>query len=400
MRILQLCHKPPRPSKDGGCRAMDALTRGLLMSGKHEVKILTVATEKHPFQPDEIETEYLQATQIEAIPVDTTLRKLDALSDLVTGDSYNISRFYSLDFERILTDVFRKTAFDLVIFESLFTAPYLRTVRKYCDGIAMLRAHNIEHRIWQHLAQETKPMTKRLYLQWLADRLEEYEINVMHDFDSIAAISEDDKRHFEVMGCSVPIHVVPFGLDVSELPPASHGPVHHVFHLGAMDWRPNIQGIRWFIGRIWPLVLQQVPSAKLCLAGRNFPEDQPWLDTPNAEVLGEVQNAWDMMTSGGIMIVPLLSGSGMRVKAIEAMAGGRPIVSTAIGMEGIQGNDREHFHLADTPQEFAARIVELLNNPGEAKAIGKRSRAFVMEQFENQSIVNRMLEQIAHLETL
>jgi glycosyltransferase involved in cell wall biosynthesis len=118
------------------------------------------------------------------------------------------------------------------------------------------------------------------------------------------------------------------------------------------------------------------------------------------EVLGEVQNAWDMMTSGGIMIVPLLSGSGMRVKAIEAMAGGRPIVSTAIGMEGIQGNDREHFHLADTPQEFASRIVELLNNPEEAEAIGKRSRAFVMEQFENQSIVNRMLEQIAHLETL
>lgn len=400
MRILQLCHKPPRPSKDGGCRAMDALTRGLLMSDKHEVKILTVATEKHPFQPDELDAEYLQATQIEAIPVDTTLRKLDALSDLVTGDSYNITRFYSLDFERILTEVLRKTAFDLVIFESLFTAPYLKTVRKYCDGIAMLRAHNIEHRIWQHLAQETKPMTKRLYLQSLADRLEEYEINVMHDFDSIAAISEDDKRHFEAMGCSVPIHVMPFGLDVAELPTASQGPVHYVFHLGAMDWRPNIQGIRWFISRIWPMVLQQVPNVKLCLAGRNFPEDPPWSHTPNLEVLGEVKNAWDMMTSGGIMIVPLLSGSGMRVKAIEAMAGGRPIVSTTIGMEGIPGKDREHFHLADTPQEFASRIVELLNSPEEAEAIGKRSRAFVMEQFENQSIVNRMLEQIAHLETL
>ena len=400
MRILQLCHKPPRPSKDGGCRAMDALTRGLLMSDKHEVKILTVATEKHPFQPDELDSEYLQATQIEAIPVDTTLRKLDALSDLVTGDSYNITRFYSLDFDRILTEVLRKTAFDLVIFESLFTAPYLKTVRKYCDGIAMLRAHNIEHRIWQHLAQETKPMTKRLYLQSLADRLEEYEISVMHDFDSIAAISEDDKRHFEAMGCSVPIHVMPFGLDIAELPPASQGPVHHVFHIGAMDWRPNIQGIRWFISRIWPMVLQQVPNVKLCLAGRNFPEDLPWLCSPNVEVLGEVKNAWDMMTSGGIMIVPLLSGSGMRVKAIEAMAGGRPIVSTTIGMEGIPGKDREHFHLADTPQEFASRIVELLNSPEEAEAIGKRSRAFVMEQFENQSIVNRMLEQIAHLETL
>ena len=138
---------------------MDALTRGLLASGEHEVKVLTMETDKHPFLAKEIDSSYLEATQIEAIHLDTSLRKLDALSDLVTGDSYNITRFFSLDFERILTEVLRKKAFDLVIFESLFTAPYLRTIRKYCDGIALLRAHNIEHRIWHHLAKATKPLT-------------------------------------------------------------------------------------------------------------------------------------------------------------------------------------------------------------------------------------------------
>ena len=133
MRILQICHKPPRPSKDGGCRAMDAMTRGLLASEKHEIKVLTVATDKHPFEPDQIELDYLEATQIEALHLDTSLRKLDALADFVTGDSYNISRFYSIDFDRILIEVLRERVFDLVIFESLFTAPYLRTVRNYCD---------------------------------------------------------------------------------------------------------------------------------------------------------------------------------------------------------------------------------------------------------------------------
>ena len=400
MRILQLCHKPPRPSTDGGCRAMDALTRGLIASGEHEIKVLTAATAKHPFLADKMDADYLQATNIESVHLDTRLNKLDALSNLVTGDSYNITRFFSLDFENILTDILRKTAFDLVIFESLFTAPYLRTVRKFCDGSVILRAHNIEHRIWKHLARETKPLTKRIYLRWLADRLEEYEINIMSDFDCIAAISEDDKRHFEELGCTVPVHVLPFGLDSAELPPASHGPVDHIFHLGAMDWRPNIQGIDWFIGNVWPLVMQQMPSAKLCLAGRNFPKDVPWKQVANIEILGEVANAWDMMTGEGIMIIPLLSGSGMRIKAIEAMAGGRPVVSTTIGMEGIEGNDREHFHLADSPEEFAGRIVEILSNPEEAEAIGERSRAFVLEHFENQSLVNRLLHELEHSETL
>ena len=394
MRILQICHKPPRPSKDGGCRAMDAMTRGLLASEKHEIKVLTVATDKHPFEPDQIELDYLEATQIEAIHLDTSLRKLDALADLVTGDSYNISRFYSIDFDRILIEVLRERVFDLVIFESLFTAPYLRTVRNYCDGIVLLRAHNVEHRIWQHLAKETKPLTKRIYLSWLADKLKEYEINAMHDFDCIAAISEDDKKNFQEMGCSVPIQVVPFGLDASELPPAQHGPVSHVFHLGAMDWRPNIQGLEWFTNQIWPLVVERVPKARLHLAGRNFHEHSPWQEIPNVDVKGEVDDAWDMMTSDGIMIIPLLSGSGMRIKAIEAMAGGRPIVSTSIGVEGIQGTNGKHYHIADTPDAFASRIIELLSNPKEAEAMGERSRAFVMDQFENQSLVTKMMREL------
>lgn len=400
MRILQICHKPPRPSKDGGCRAMDAMTRGLLASGNHQIKVLTVATDKHPFQLDQIAIDYVKATEIEAVHLDTSLRKLDALSDLITGDSYNISRFYSIDFDRILIEVLRKRVFDLVIFESLFTAPYLRTIRKYCDGIALLRAHNIEHRIWQHLAKETRPLSKRIYLNWLADKLQEYEINAMHDFDCIAAISEDDKKNFEALGCSVPIQVLPFGLDTSELPPASQGPVNHVFHLGAMDWRPNIQGLKWFTSEIWPLVLKDIPGARLCLAGRNFQKNASWLKVPNVEVKGEVADAWDMMTSDGIMIIPLLSGSGMRIKAIEAMAGGRPIVSTSMGMEGIQGINREHYHIADTPEAFASCIVELLSNATEAEAMGKRSRQFVMDQFENQSLVKKMISAIQESQAL
>ncbi|MDE0980321.1 MAG: hypothetical protein OSA78_10025, partial [Flavobacteriales bacterium] len=118
MRILQLCHKPPLPSLDGGCRAMDAMTRGLLQAG-HTVKILTACTEKHPWKPELIDTNYLSTTHAEAVFIDTSLNKVDAFASIVTGDSYNISRFHSADLERALTQVLRTRVFDLILFESL-----------------------------------------------------------------------------------------------------------------------------------------------------------------------------------------------------------------------------------------------------------------------------------------
>lgn len=393
MRILQLCHKPPRPSKDGGCRAMDAMSRGILACG-HELKILSIATDKHPADPQAYSDQYIKDTGFESVSLDTNLNRVDAFSTLITGDSYNISRFYSPDFERVLIEILSQQVFDIVIFESLFTAPYLKTVRRFCDGPAILRAHNVEHRIWQLLAEETNQLTKKYYLRWLADRLQDYEINSLNDFDAIAAISERDIIHFKEMGCDIPLLTVPFGLDIEELPPPSFAPVDHVFHLGAMDWRPNIQGIQWFLNRVWPIVIKKIPNAKLHLAGRNFPVEFPVQEYIGVHADGEVDNAWDMMTAPGIMIIPLLSGSGMRIKAIEAMAAGRPIVSTSIGVEGIHGEDGVHFHVADAPEDFANRIVGIWNAPEEARAMGQRSREFVLEEFENKKVIRTLLDRV------
>jgi len=197
---------------------MDAMTRGLIADG-NTVKVLTIATEKHPWLPEELSEEYMAQTRIEALKVDTELNRVDALSNILTGDSYNISRFFSSEFDRLLTDVLRKEVFDLIIFESLFTAPYLKTVRHLSDGLAILRTHNVEHRIWEQMAQETDALTKRLYLKHLAERLRGYEVNALKDFDALASISEDDTRHFKSLGCDSPIFFVPFGLDEKELPP-------------------------------------------------------------------------------------------------------------------------------------------------------------------------------------
>ena len=392
MRILQICHKPPQPSRDGGCRAMDAMTRGLI-ADSNTVKVLTIATEKHPWLPEELSEEYMAQTRIEALMVDTELNRVDALSNILTGDSYNISRFFSSDFDRLLTDVLRKEVFDLIIFESLFTAPYLKTVRHLSDGLAILRTHNVEHRIWEQMAQETEALTKRLYLKHLAERLRGYEVNALKDFDALASISEDDTRHFKSLGCDSPIFLVPFGLDEKELPPPCIGPAQFAFHLGSMDWTPNVQGVQWFVDEVWPLVRRELPEAELQLAGRNFPKEHAF-STPGIRVLGEVENAWTMMRSPAAMVIPLRSGSGMRIKAIEAMAAGRPIVSTSLGMEGIPGTDGEHFFVADDAFSFARRLVELLKNGQKAEEMGAAARSFVWDNFQNNGLVSQFLAKL------
>jgi len=392
LRILQLCHKPPRPSKDGGCRAMDAVTRGLLACG-HRVKVLAIATDKHPYVPSEIEEEYLAATEIESIALDTTVNGVDAFSSILTGDSYNISRFYAPDFDRLLTHILQRQVFDLVIFESLFVAPYLRTVKRYCDGPCVLRAHNVEHRIWEQLASETEGMTKRIYLKHLAERLKGYEVNALQDFDFVAAITSEDEQIIQALGCICPVFTLPFGLDAEELPEPTTNQSNHVFHLGAMDWEPNVQGICWFIESVWPEVLREIPDCELRLAGRNFPSDLI-APHPSIRVEGEIDSAWEFLSGNGVMIIPLLSGSGMRIKALEGMACGRPIVTTSLGVEGIHGEDGVHFLIADDALTFARKIIELLLHPQRAIALGNAASAFAREHFDNKRLVRNLINEL------
>ncbi len=395
MRILQLCHKPPRPSKDGGCRAMDAVTRGLLADG-HSVKLLSIATKKHPWSADDVEDDYISETGIQTVHLDTSINSVDAFVNLLTGDSYNISRFHAPEFEQVLVQILQRQVFDLVILESLFMTPYLPTVRQYCDGPVVLRAHNVEHRIWELMAADTEALSRRMYLQHLAERLKSYEVNALRDFDAIVAISTKDRENFLELGCTCPIFILPFGLEKSELPKVSKRKVDHVFYIGAMDWNPNVQGLSWFLDEVWPKVLRELPESNLRLAGRKF-EDHLNLHQTNTTVLGEVENAWEVLNNSGIMIIPLHSGSGMRIKAIEAMSAGRPVVSTSLGMEGINGQHGTHFFIADDANSFAQCIIDLYKNEHIAQEMSEAARAFVEAEFSNNALIQSLIESIRHI---
>lgn len=385
MRVLQICPKPPVPSVDGGCIAMHAITKGLLKSGI-SVKVFCASTPKHPFLPALIDSDYLKQTGFEHIAVNTGITAAGALWALISGKSYNVSRFYSRGFNNRLIDILKKNTFDIIHLETLFVTPYLNTIRKYSKAPVVLRALNVEHEIWSRLSSNEPNPVKRFYLKALAKKLRKYEEETLKKVDGIAAITGKDAANFKEVS-DVPVISVPLGIDMAPAADKKIIPAANtVFHLGAMDWLPNQEGVQWFLDEAWPLILQSNPKARCYLAGRNMPRKLLKQKHHHVFIEGEIKDADDFILSKNVMVVPLLSGSGIRVKILEAMALGKPIVTTTVGASGIEGENGKHFLIADTPEAFAEAVNKCLADAAYSKALADNSRQLALYKYELSNV--------------
>lgn len=366
---------------------MLTLSKGLLGAG-HSVKVLCISTPKQPLELQAVPAELMEQTRMEGVFVDTSLNIVDAFTDLITADNYNISRFFSPDMDIRLIRLLTEETFDIVQLESLFMTPYIPTLRRYSKARIVLRSHNLEHVIQQRIAIGERNFLKRPYRQFLAKQLERYEMEVLDRVDGVAAISPADAEHFLGHGSSTPIVPIPFGVDLKDYPVPEEKAVATpvFFHLGSMDWQPNEEGIRWLLNSVWPRVIKKRPQARLHLAGNKMPKDLIDLDIPGVMIQGRVRDAVAYMQKRQVMLVPLFSAGGMRVKIIEGMAMGRTIISTPIGAEGINYTDGKDVLLARTATEFVERILGLIDRPESVRAIGLAAHALVRDQYAEESI--------------
>jgi glycosyltransferase involved in cell wall biosynthesis len=157
-----------------------------------------------------------------------------------------------------------------------------------------------------------------------------------------------------------------------------------------MDWMPNQEAIEWFLEHCWLEIKNNFPSLKLYLAGRGFP-DSLKMDDSHIVYDETVSHAVDYMKSKSIMIVPLLSGSGMRVKILQAFALGIPVVSTAIGAEGIECTNGQNILIADAPADFVSATTKLLNDSALRKSIGKNARNLFLEKYSSERIAENVI---------
>ena len=391
MRVLQICHKPPLPSIDGGCIAINNISRGLIKE-LESIKVLTINTLKHPFDLKYYDQNYLEKSKIESTFVDTKLNIVDAFSNLVTYDSYNISRFFSPDFNELIIKTLKSESFDIILLESLFTTPYIETLKTYSSAKIILRSHNLEYIIWKRLSKESPNPAKKIYLKLLSSQLKQYELDIFNKIDGIATISEEDKRKYNELNCPVKIETIPFGIETHKHKVSrNENKALKFFHIGAMDWKPNLEAVSWLLNEIWPRIQKQIPNAELHLAGKNMPD---WLFKNSKHNIfnhKEVKDSSKFIIENDIMIVPLLSAGGIRVKIIEGMAYGKAIISTQIGAEGINYKNGENIIIANNPEDFSEKVKRISSKELDYIKIGKKAREHVTNNYDQQIISKKLI---------
>ena len=369
---------------------MNSIITGLLEAG-HQVKILAVNSEKFNVKESDIPEEYKRKTGIELIDVDLRVRPLKAFTNLFTRKSYHVERFISKEFRERLFEVLEKEQFDVVQLEMLYMTPYVDDIRAHSKAMIVLRAHNVEHKIWERIAKETKFFAKRWYINHLAKTLKEYELNALETVDGIAAITRKDAAFFRKY-CSKPIIDIPYGVYPEEFTPKYEIEGKPKFyHIGSMNWMPNDEGIHWFIDEVLPKTVEKVPDFVYHLAGRNMPEWLTTLNDPHVNVIGEVPDAKEFVTNHDVAIVPLLSGSGIRIKIIESMAMGKTVITTRVGAEGILYDEEVNIIIAENKAKMVEAIRSLNENPQTAVRIGQAARRLIEETYDNRKIIARLL---------
>ena len=395
MKILILSNKPPYPILDGGCLAMARLLEDLLSLQKvSKISYHCIETAKHPFDS----SAFLQHDKLTVTThfVDTGISIYGAILALLRQEYYNLTRFKSTEVHTAIKQELHKENYDFVIFESLFAAVYAPNLRPYSKAKFIYRAHNIEHQIWKDLAGNTKNLPKKWYLNQLAYSLKWAERSIWSEdqggLELILTISDTDLSIIEgrtLTACRyLPASIAHSGQQ-------STLAQQQLCFLGAFNWKPNAEAVEWFLSQIFPLLKQQHPLLTFHIAGKGAENIKHW-QQPGVLVHGFVPDAKEFMATHGIFVGCLQSGSGVKMKILEAMSVGAPIVlsnKSADGLPDLQA------HLIQQDQDsFLADILELLENQEKIKERAAYFSHYFERHFEAKEVQRQLLQMLEELQ--
>lgn len=392
MRILQLCNKAPYPANDGSSIAICTLAEGLADNGI-ELHLLPINTKKH-FKPEEnIDPAFKTKTNYQSVYKDTNTRLFGAFLNLFSKQSYFVSRFFFKEYEELLIQKLKSTTFDIIQLEGVFMASYIPVIKKYSNAKIVLRSHNVEHQIWErHLANE-KAGIKKAYLTLQNKRLKTFEIKAFKLVDAIVTITDEDKKTIASICANKPIHTCLTGINLQSYRQVITPQYPNtLFHFASMDWMPNVEAVDWFINTVWNEVIKNDPKTKLILAGRGMPDRFKKMASHNITIIDDVKDSAQFYNTYDIMLVPLWSGSGLRIKLVEGLAYGKAIITTSIGAEGIPYVSGKDMMIADSSAEFAKAILKILSDTAYKQQLQTSARTLSENYFDYKVIAARLIE--------
>ncbi|MBE7178372.1 MAG: glycosyltransferase family 4 protein [Mucilaginibacter polytrichastri] len=386
-----ITNRVPYPPNSGYPIAVFNTLYGLDRQGA-KVSVFALNTLKHFVDPAKVTDPLFERVQLVSSQIDTGIYWHKALLNLFSSASYNISRFWSSAVAEDLRKFLQQNKVDVVQLEGLFVMPYVDVIRKYSQAKIVYRMHNVEYHIWQQLAFAEKNPVKKAYLSLLTRRLHKYEADTLNWPDAIFTMTSVNEAEVRKMGGTKPVGNFPISLNLKNyLVKEAQAEHPGIFHLGSMDWLPNLEALEWFLQNIWPTVTARFPDVKFYIAGRGIPERFTGMGK-NVVIVSNVPDAVEFMNSKSIMVVPLLSGSGMRVKILEGLALAKCIVSTTLGAEGIEVTDNNNILLADTPESFADALMRCIADKDLCTRLGNEGRKLIEARYEAEVMAGEMMK--------
>jgi glycosyltransferase involved in cell wall biosynthesis len=392
LNILQISNRVPFPLNEGGTIGIFNYTKGFSQAGC-DVTLLALDAKKHGTDLVLAIKEISTHAVVSIFPINTDLKLHSAFLSLFSNRSYNVDRFYLRKFEDAIKKQLLQNEYDVIQVEGTYPALYTDVVLLYRGRAkVVLRQHNVEYQIWKRLANNARNPIKRWYFNLLSKRLKRFERNHLNQYDAVVPVTNDDGELFKQLGCKSPIFPSPAGIDIDLWKPTfeKENP-NYIYHIGSLEWMPNVEALMWFMNEVWPLVVSEAPHLEFYVAGKGMSQSLKNLKTPNVHMMGEVDVATTFIQDKSISVVPLKSGSGIRLKILEAMSAGKAVVSTTVGAQGINYVGDQDLKIADSPEGFAQAIVDLSTNPDKALDMKKLARKRIVEEYSNDSVIQKLL---------
>ena len=391
MRILWIKTELLHPVDKGGRIRTYQMLRAL--SRQHHVTYLCL--DDGDAAPDAIERAREYAQEVVAVPFRPPAKSgaglaVALLRNLFSPLPYAVARYRS----PALRERVRRMAVsaDLIVCDFLF--PSLN-VPERLPAPAVLFQHNVEAKIWERYVSVPQHPLRRAYfrLQWR--RMRRYEAHECRRFACVVAVSAQDAEVIRSEYAAKRVGDVPTGVDLDYFPARGSPPQEsrELVFVGSMDWMPNDDAIRWFASEVFPEVQKRIAGARLVVVGRSPSPGLHDLASRNEaiEITGTVADVRPYLARAALSVVPLRVGGGTRLKIYEAMAMEVPVVSTAIGAEGLPLRSGEHLLIADSAEEQVSAICALLNDPARASALAASALAFVRRHCSWEAVAERFV---------
>ena len=374
LRILFITEFLPWPLNSGGAIRSYHILRQVSL--RHEVTLVAAG--------DERESEHFRGfvahiNLLEPKRKTKVTKLVGVLASLASNRPYLcVYSSYNKEMAEKISVLLANDTFDLVHLDHLDAAAYLPVCK---DTPVYLDEHNYETKLLKSVLSNSDRLLLRTYLKQQVGKLEKFEAAALHRSDAVGAVSDKDAVLIGRVASPGKVAVIPNGVDLAYFGIDRTPEPWNIVTVGSLDWAPNVEGIMWFLDNVWPQIVAKCPEAEINIVGRNPPKYLLNRAKNNVAVLASVADVRDYVKKASVFVVPLFSGGGTRLKVLEAMAMRVPLVSTSVGVEGIQCENRRHFMVADRPEEFANRVLELLGNRSMADKLADNAHVLVSMQY-------------------